>query len=41
VQTLPVGVLAIAGSFALLGLGALAALTKHRWHPPETPHEPP
>jgi len=39
VQALPVGVLAIVGSFVLLGLGAFAALTKHRWHPPTEQRE--
>lgn len=32
-QSEPVGLLAIIGSFLLLGVGALVALTKHRWHP--------
>ena len=32
VQALPVGLLAIIGSFALLGIGTIAALTKHRWY---------
>jgi hypothetical protein len=40
VQAMPAGVLAIVGSFALLGIGALAALTKHRWHPQRQPHDP-
>ncbi|HEU0008453.1 MAG TPA: hypothetical protein VFT34_01410 [Verrucomicrobiae bacterium] len=29
----PAGLLAVLGSFALFGLGTLAALMKHRWHP--------
>jgi len=40
VQSAPTGLLAITGSFLLLGIGALAALTKHRWHPPQEHHEP-
>jgi len=32
----PTGLLAIICSFLLLGLGALLALTKHHWHPPES-----
>lgn len=31
-QVAPAGVLYLVGSFALFGLGTLAALTKHRWH---------
>ena len=31
VQTMPTGLLAVAGSFVLFGLGTLAALHKHRW----------
>ena len=31
--TSPAGLLAVLGSFAFFGLGTLAALTKHRWHP--------
>ena len=31
-QTTPVGVMAVAGSFLLFGLGTIAALTKHRWN---------
>lgn len=31
-QSAPAGVLYVVGSFALFGLGTLAALTKHRWH---------
>lgn len=31
-QSAPPGVLYVAGSFALFGLGTLVALTKHRWH---------
>lgn len=31
-QAAPAGVLYLVGSFALFGLGTLAALTKHRWH---------
>lgn len=31
-QTAPAGVLYLVGSFALFGIGTLAALTKHRWH---------
>jgi hypothetical protein len=30
-QSAPAGLLAVAGSFALFGLGTLGALTKHRW----------
>ena len=32
-RTSPAGLLAVLGSFALFGLGTVAALTKHRWHP--------
>jgi hypothetical protein len=32
VRTAPVGLLAVAGSFLLLGLGTVAALTRHLWH---------
>jgi len=39
VQALPVGVLAMMTSFALLAIGAVAALTRHRWHPPAEPQE--
>jgi len=31
-QTTPIGVIAIIGSFLLFGLGTIAALTRHRWH---------
>jgi len=31
-QSAPAGVLYVVGSFALFGIGTLAALTKHRWH---------
>jgi hypothetical protein len=31
-QSAPAGLLYLVGSFALFGLGTLAALTKHRWH---------
>ncbi len=31
-QTTPIGIMAIAGSFLLFGLGTIAALTKHRWN---------
>jgi hypothetical protein len=34
-QAAPVGLLAVASSFILFGLGTLAALTKHRWHSAE------
>jgi hypothetical protein len=30
----PAGLLYVVGSFALFGVGTLAALTKHRWHKP-------
>ena len=30
--SVPVGLLAVIGSFLLFGLGTLAALTKHRWN---------
>jgi hypothetical protein len=33
-QSAPAGLLAVAGSFALFGLGTLGALTKHRWAGP-------
>jgi len=33
----PLGLVAVLGSFALFGLGTLAALTKHRWHPVAAP----
>lgn len=41
-QTAPSGFLYLIGSFALFGLGTLAALTKHRWHkaPPIAPNQP-
>ena len=32
VRVLPIGLLAIIGSFALFGCGTAAALTKHLWH---------
>jgi hypothetical protein len=31
-QSTPIGVLAVIGSFVLFGLGTVAALTRHRWH---------
>jgi len=34
-QTTPVGLLAVVGSFLLFGLGTLAALTKQRWNKTE------
>jgi hypothetical protein len=37
VQSAPAGALAVAGSFLLLALGTVAALTKHRWHRREPP----
>jgi hypothetical protein len=36
VRTTPVGLLAVAGSFLLFGLGTVAALTRRYWHQ----HEP-
>jgi hypothetical protein len=30
-KSVPPGLLAVLGSFALFGLGTLAAITKHRW----------
>jgi len=39
VRTAPVGALSIAGSFLLLALGTVAALTKGRWHRSEPPCE--
>ena len=33
VRMSPAGLMAVAGRFALFGLGTLMALTKHRWHP--------
>jgi hypothetical protein len=33
VAALPAAVLAVGGSFLCFGLGTVAALTKHRWHP--------
>jgi hypothetical protein len=43
-HAIPVGLLAVLGSFVLLGLGTLAALTKRHWnnfnlHEPEAPNE--
>jgi hypothetical protein len=32
VQSAPSGLLAVVGSFMLLGIGTMVALTKHRWH---------
>ena len=32
VQTVPIGILAVTGSFLLFGLGTAVALTRHRWH---------
>jgi hypothetical protein len=32
VRSMPVGLLAISASFMLLGLGTVAALTRHHWH---------
>jgi hypothetical protein len=31
-HTIPAGIIAMAGSFLLFGLGTAAALTRHRWH---------
>jgi hypothetical protein len=31
-QNMPMGIAAVAGSFALFGIGTIAALTKHRWN---------
>jgi hypothetical protein len=31
-QTVPVGFLAVIGSFLLFGLGTAVAFTRHRWH---------
>jgi hypothetical protein len=31
-HSVPVGLMAVIGSFLLFGLGTLAALTKHRWN---------
>jgi hypothetical protein len=31
-KTLPIGVLAVIGSFVLFAIGTAAALTRHRWH---------
>lgn len=39
-QTAPIGVLAMAASFAMLGIGAAVAITKPRWHRPPEPHDP-
>ena len=33
IKASPAGLLAVMGSFLLFGLGTVAALTKHRWHP--------
>jgi hypothetical protein len=33
ISTIPDGLLAVCGSFALFGLGTILALTKHHWHP--------
>jgi hypothetical protein len=32
IQSAPMGLLAVLGSFLLFALGTAAALTKHRWH---------
>jgi len=32
IQSAPMGLLAVVGSFLLFGLGTAAAVTKHRWH---------
>ena len=32
VQTVPIGILAVTGSFLLFGLGTAVTLTRHRWH---------
>ena len=39
-QTTPVGVMAILGSFLLFAVGTALALTKHRWHKPEADMNP-
>jgi hypothetical protein len=31
-QNMPMGITAVAGSFALFGIGTVAALAKHRWN---------
>jgi hypothetical protein len=36
VWTMPVGLLAVIGSFLLFGFGTVAALTRHHWHKNET-----
>ncbi len=36
-QAAPAGLLYLAGSVGLFGLGTLVALTKHRWHKPHQP----
>jgi hypothetical protein len=36
IPTAPAGLLAVAGSFVLFGLGTLAALTRHRWQHSES-----
>jgi hypothetical protein len=31
-ETIPIGMLSVVGSFLLFGLGTAAALMRHRWH---------
>jgi hypothetical protein len=37
VRSASAGLLAVAGSFVLFGIGTIAALTRHHWHKPEDP----
>ena len=39
--SMPIGLLAVSASFLFLGIGTIAALTRHLWHKHEPKIEPP